>query len=261
MAKATKYKRLKGRRATRRKKNKMIGGAKESILIILSSDKMYPEFKPQIETLKKYMAHLSKIYTVDIAAISSKNDFSNYSDILDFKYKYVNSKKQISKLCDFISENKDTLNYNWFLRIRPEVEIIDFDTIDFTKLPKNAISARARSYIGPFRGKYSCSVGGEGVYHNIKDGCYYKKNKEKLIIDDNVFIFHRKIIDSGGFLQLSNDDETDPIYKDKYTQNEWFFTDILTKRGIDLNIIGINMKFTRDSRDQIILSGDVLNSL
>jgi len=239
--------------------NKSGGNYKESILIILSSDQMYPEFKPQIETLKKYIAHISKKYKVDIAAISSKDDFSNYSDILDFKYKYINTKKQVSKLCDFISENKDTLNYDWFFRTRPENEIVDFDTINFSKLPKNAVSARAREYIGPFMGKHSCSVGGEGKYIDIKE-CHYKKNKEKLVIDDCIIVFHKMIIDKGGFVPLSNDEEIEynNLKSNPVRQDEWFLTNMLVSRGIHLNIINIDMKFTRVSTGQILRSGPVV---
>jgi hypothetical protein len=226
------------------------GNHKESILIILSSDQMYPEFKPQIESLKKYIIHISKKYNVDIAAISSIDDFSNYSDILDFKYKYINKKKQVSKLCDFISENKDNLKYDWFFRTRPESEMVNFDTIDFTNLPKNAVSARAREYIGPFMGKHACSVGGEGEYINIK-ACHYKKDKEKLVIDDTI-VFHRMVIDNGGFIPLSNEKEAEYI-----RQDEWFLTNMLVSRGIDLNIIDIDVKFTRASRGQTRMSGPV----
>ena len=63
------------------------GSHKQSILIILSTNEMYPEFKPQTLTLKKYIEHLSTRYNVDLAGISSMDDFSNYEDTLAFKYK------------------------------------------------------------------------------------------------------------------------------------------------------------------------------
>jgi hypothetical protein len=244
-------KKYKKKRQSRKIIKKSIGGNKESILIILSSDEMYPEFKPQMENLKKYIEHLSKKYSVDLAGISSKDDFSNYSDILDFKYKYVNTKRQISKLCDFISENKETLKYDWFFRTRPESEMVDFDTIDFSNLPKNAVSARAREYLGPFRGKHACSVGGEGEYIHIKE-CKYKDNKEKLVIDDTI-VFHRTVIDKGAFAPLSPEKEADNI-----RQDEWLLTNMLVSRGIELNIIDIDVKFIRASRSQVRRSGPIV---
>ena len=108
--------------------------SKESILIILSSDKMNPIHIPNIRRLADYVSHLSKIYNVDIAVISSSDDFNNYANYLDFKYRYINNKKQLSKICDFISEHKNELQYDWYIKIRPEMELLDFTTIDFNKL-------------------------------------------------------------------------------------------------------------------------------
>jgi len=228
----------------------------ESILIILSTKEMYPEFKAQAETLRKYIEHLSKTYRVDLAGISSKDDFSNYSDVLDFKYKYINPKLQVSKMCDFISENRDTLKYDWYLKTRPEVEIIDFDTIDFKNLPKDAVSARAREYIGPYKGKYSCSVGGEGEgSHSIIKACFFNKENKKLLLDDIVYIFHKTVIEAGGFSEITQEEPPRP---DETGENEWYFTRILTTRSIKLNIVGIDMLFTRKSRGEVMYSGDIV---
>jgi hypothetical protein len=228
--------------------------SKESILIILSTNEMYPEFKPQVETLRKYIEHLSKTYRVDLAGISSKDDFSNYSDVLDFKYKYVNPKLQVSKMCDFVSENRDTLKYDWYLKTRPEVEMMDFDTIDFKNLPKDAVSARAREYTGPFQGKHSCSVGGEGSFSHIK-ACFFNKEQQKLSIDDNVYVFHKTTVDNGGFSQITEGELPRP---GEEGEHEWYFSRVLTARGINLNIIGIDMLFTRKSRGESIYSGNVV---
>jgi hypothetical protein len=229
---------------------------KESILIILSSNEMYPEFKPQVESLKKYMEHLSKTYMVDIAGISSKDDFSNYSDLLDFKYKYINPKLQMAKMCDFITENKDTLNYDWFLRTRPEEEMLDFDTINFESLPKDAVSARAREYAGPFTGKYSCSVGGEGSFKNIK-ACFYKTELEKLVLDSNDYVFHKTVVEKGGFAKITQEEKEWEKSTGMNNENEWFFDHIMVSRNIKKNITGINLKFTRKSRNQVWYSGDI----
>ena len=233
------------------------GSSKESILIILSTNEMYPEFKPQIETLRKYIDHLSKTYRVDLAGISSKDDFSNYADALDFKYKYINNKLQMSKICDFVSENRDTLKYDWYLRTRPDEEMMDFNTIDFQTLPKDAVSGRAREYSGPFKGKYSCSVGGEGSFSMVKE-CRFNEIQTNLILGSDVYVFHKTVIDSGGFSKLTQEEENWGPDGNRLRQDEWFFSHILTSRGIKLNIIGINTRFTRKSKGQVIYSGDVI---
>ena len=242
-------------------KTPMKGGSdkKGSVLIILSSDEMRDKFKPQVETLKKYIEHLSKTYTVDIAGISSKDDFSNYSDLLDFKYKYINPKLQMAKMCDFISDNKDTLNYDWFLRTRPGEELLDFDCINFESLPKDAVSARARVYAGPFTGNYSCSVGGEGNYKDTK-ACLYKPTLEQIVLNNDVYILHKTAIDNGAFSKLTNDEENWGEEANRNSQNEWFFSHTLTSRRIKLNILGINLRHTQKSIGRTIYSGNIENT-
>lgn len=226
---------------------KLNGGQhKESILIILLSNEMSPEFKPQITKLKEYVDHLSKRYNVDIAAISSNNDFNNYSDILKFKYTYINTKRQLSKICDFITEKKSILHYDWYVKIRPEIEILDYNMINFKTLPKDSVSARAREYRGPYKSKYSCSVGGEGSYKHIKE-CYYKNTTELIVLDDNLYVFHKNVIDRGGFTPV----------EDSNGQNEWLHSTLWTNRNIKLNPIGINMKFSRLKNNNIIYSGNI----
>ena len=234
------------------------GNHKQSILIIISTNEMYPEFKPQTVTLQKYIEHLSKTYNVHLAGISSKDDFSNYEDTLVFKYKYINPKLQMAKMCDFITENKDTLNYDWFLRTRPGEELLDFDCINFESLPKDAVSARAREYAGPFTGKYSCSVGGEGSFKNIK-ACIYKPTLEKIVLNSDLYAFHKSVIDKGGFSKLTKEEESWGTQYNKTTQSEWFFSHTLSSRGIKLNILDINTKFTRKSRNQFMYSGNIKN--
>ena len=223
---------------------------KESILIILSSNEMYPEFIPQITSLSKYMEHLSKMYNVEVAGISSKDDFNNYASILNFKYKYISDKPQLSKICAFISDNKSTLNYDWYVKIRPEIELLDYDTINFQNLPKDSISARAREYRGPQTNKHSCSVGGEGSVKNYKN-CVRNNEHKKLVLDDNIYIFHKNVIDKGGFEKL------DPANNVKQ-HHEWLHSDIWTARNIKLNKIGINTKFTRKKNNTLIYSGNVI---
>ena len=256
MRKRTKFTRRRRMRSRKIAKSLKGGSQKQSILIILSTNEMYPEFKPQTVTLKKYIEHLSKTYNVDLAGISSKDDFSNYEDTLVFKYKYVNAKAQVSKICDFISENRDKLNYDWYFRTRPEEELLDFDCINFETLPKDAVSARAREYAGPFTGKYSCSVGGEGSFKDIK-ACLYKPELEKLVLDSNDYVFHKTVVEKGGFAKITQEEKDWEKSTGRNNEDEWFFDNIMVSRNIKKNIIGINLRFTRKSRNQFWNSGDV----
>ena len=228
-----------------------IGGSKESILIILVSNEMYEEFIPKIDALSKYINHLSNKYNVDVAAISSKDDFSKYSTQLTFKYTHINTKPQLSKVCDFFLEYKSMLNYDWYVKIRPEIEILDYDTIDFSKLPKDSINARVRNYRGPYRNKHSCSVGGEGLYKSVK-ACFYSPHLELIKLDDSLYIFHKNVVDNGGFSPVD----------DNPTQTEEFHSMVWSSRNIPLNIISINIKFSRKkngSNSSPIHSGDIIN--
>ncbi len=222
--------------------------SKESILIILSSHEMNSAFIPQIRELANYIEHLSKTYTVDIAAISSNDDFNNYAEYLDFKYTYINSKKQLSKICDFISKYKHELQYDWYIKIRPEITILDFNTIDFNILDKNAIHARARVYKGPINEKYTCSVGGEGIYSHIKE-CVYSELAEYTELDDNIYVFNKNIIEKNAFSTL---DES----ANEKRQDEWFHSSTWSSRGVTLNVIGINVLHERNN--QKIYSGDMV---
>ena len=149
------------------------------------------------------------------------------------------------------------MNYEWYFRTRPEEELLDFDCINFDSLPKDAVSARAREYIGPFTGKYSCSVGGEGKFKDVKT-CFYKPELEKIILDDSTYIFHKTLIENGGFAKITegeNEQGRKATGKDK--EDEWFFNSIMVSRNIKKNIIGINLKFTRTIRNELRYSGDI----
>jgi len=200
------------------------------ILVILISNEMNNILLPNILNLKQYMDKLTdNINIVEYAGISSYDDFSNYENIIPFKYKMVCKQKQISKLNKFINDN--TLNYDWYIKIRPEVYL--FDQIDYTKLQSSAINGRARKYVGNKKVKYGLSVGGEGEWSHIKD-VIYSEEIENIELDDQLFIFDQYVIDSGAF-------ENNDLF-DYNIQNETTQTYLWNLKNIKLNVIGINMK-------------------
>ena len=197
------------------------------ILVIISSHKLNKVHSNNIKILKQYLIDLD----VDYCGISNENDFHNYEDIITFKYKIINTKKQMGKICDFISDYQ--LDYDFFMKCRPDVRLLE--SIDFFNLSKDAIHARARVYYGPIEIKYGMSVNGAGIWRNIGE-CYYFPEEKYIILDDMVYIFHKNIA-KNAFIKL----------KETAKENEWFHSKIFKERNIKLNVIGINLIFTKNN--------------
>jgi hypothetical protein len=169
----------------------------------------------------------------DYCGISGENDFDIYETIIHFKYKIINTKKQLSKICDFITEYKSELDYDWYMKIRPEIKLLD--NIDFHTLSDNAINARARVYNGPKKIEYGISVNGEGCWKNVGD-CHYADNEHNIVIDDMLYIFHNNIIQNNAFEIIPTSDNH---------EHEWVHTNLFNERKIRLNVIGINLCMTK----------------
>ena len=161
------------------------------------------------------------------------NDFYIYENIIQFKYKIINTNKQLSKMCDFITEYKSELDYDWYMKIRPEIKL--FDIIGFRMLSENAINARARVYNGPRKIEYGMSINGEGIWKNIGD-CHYADNEHNIVLDDALYIFHKNIVQNNGFEIVPT---SIPL------ENEWGHTHVFNERNIPLNVIGINLCITK----------------
>ena len=212
------------------------------ILIIISSHVFDIKWSDNIRILNDYLKQNNNI-EVDYCGISNQYDFNNYENIIQFKYKIINTKQQLSKICDFITDYKSELDYEWYMKIRPEIKL--FENINFDTLSKNAINARARVYNGPLKIKYGMSVNGNGSWKNIGD-CYYDDNEHDIILDDMIYIFHNNVRLNNAF------DKIDQIIT--HTQNEWTHTTIFTERKIILNVIGINLCITKNENN---FSGDI----
>jgi hypothetical protein len=216
------------------------------ILIIIVSNKMIDNLKENIFILNNYVKELSDENTIEYAGISSYNDFENYEDIINFKYKIISSKKQFNKICDFISDYIDYLDYDWYIKFRPEVKLLE--QINFNDLLITSINARARVYTGPKKIKYGGSTGGIGVWKNTKH-YYYNDEEKDIILDDHIYFFHHNIIKLGGFQRI------EPHCDDH--ESEWFHTKYWNLRNIPLNVIGINMVFTYEDGHSYGFSSDI----
>jgi hypothetical protein len=208
------------------------------LLIILCSHEFNIKWYENIKILNTI---LSKDLQIDYCGISNQDDFHHYESILQFKYKIINTKRQFSKICDFITEYKSQLDYDWYMKIRPDILLLE--PINFNLLSTTAINARARVYHGPSCIKYGMSVGGEGCWKHIKDN-YYSKHEHDIILDDMLFIFHHNVIQMNAF---------NKIKPETPTREEWKQTTIFNNRSIPLHVIGIHMINTKYN----VYSGDI----
>jgi hypothetical protein len=185
-----------------------------------------------INNIKIINDYLKKDNIVEYCGISNNDDFSNYESVISFKYKMINDKFQLSKICDFITEYKNDLDYDWYIKIRPDLRLLQ--NINFEILSDTGINARARVYNGPLQLMHGLSVSGEGFWKNILD-CHYNIYETEIVLDDMIFIFHHNVVLMDGFEKFEQDGR----------QHEWFHTNIWKSRNIHLNVIGINLEFTR----------------
>lgn len=199
------------------------------LLVIISSHECNPKWCSNMQILNDYMKALN--IDVEYCGISNKDDFSNYEPIITFKYKILNANRQFTKICDFISDKKAELDYDWYMKIRPDIKLLE--NINMEALSENAINARARVYNGPRSIRYGMSVNGPGKWGNIGQ-CKYAETEHDIILDDNLFIFHRNTIMAGAFEKIYP-----PL---RVREVEWTQTKVFTDRNIPLHVIGINLE-------------------
>ncbi len=217
------------------------------LLIIICSNELDIKWCNNIKILDDYIKE-NKDIQIDYCGISSNNDFHNYESIISFKFKIINSNKQLTKICDFITDYKSKLNYDWYIKIRPDMKLLE--NINFNILSKTAINARARLYKGPAKIKYGMSINGEGPWKNVGD-CHYDETEHDVIPDDMFFIFHNNVIQLNAFNKIPLCVHTKTFnvrkYKCFYTtkldcqEHEWFHAKIFNSRNIPLNVIGIHL--------------------
>jgi hypothetical protein len=198
------------------------------ILVIIVSNKMFDRFTDNIKNHYDSLRLMENVECVDFCGISSIDDFSVYESVITFKYKIINSVRGMSKICDFITKYKDELDYDWFVKSRPENKLLE--PIQFGLLLDNAINARARVYRGPKKIKYGCSVNGEGQWKDVGD-VFFDEEEKEIVLDEQIYVFHKNVINNGGF---------EPVEDDNTHQHEWFHNRIWLSRGISFNLIGIN---------------------
>jgi hypothetical protein len=213
------------------------------LLVIISSHEMVLENLQYITILNNLLKEDERVTSVDYCGISGKDDFHNFESVVEFKYKMISDKRQLSKICDFISQYKEELlqeKYDWYIKTRTDMKLMQ--SIPFEILSKDAINARARVYEGSRNIKYGRSVGGEGCWKHV-GCCSYNEEKEDVVLDDMLYIFHENVIRKGAFDVIT-------FYS---IEHEWIHTNVWKGRNIGLNVIGLNMSNMKHS----CVSGDI----
>lgn len=205
---------------------------------MIVGNEMNKNFLPNIVILRDYM----KEYDTDYAVISSSDDFANFEGTIPLKYKEVNTKRQVAKIFDFISKYKDQLNYDWYIRVRPDLKLLE--PVPLHKCDPSMINARARVYNGPRNIPHGLSSGGPGEWSWAKDYKYMDKEQD-IILDNMIFMFGKKAIDAGGFSEVTDP----PTYRD-----EWTLSNIWKEKNIPFNVVGINLEII-DSEGKVRDSG------
>lgn len=217
------------------------------VLIIIVSHDMKIHLASNVQSLVNLMNQLSTDIVIDYAGISSSNTFENYEMLLQFTYKIINCKKQLSKLCDFITKYKNDLDYDWYIKYRPEINLLE--QIDFNLLSQNSINCRMRNYTGPLHIPNGCVINGEGFWKNEEKACYFNEIELEKRMDDQIYIFHKNVINMGAFDIITSQDNNCHINSGNH-ENESFHTALFNKRGIKINPIGINVFFTFNGIDK-----------
>lgn len=202
------------------------------LLVIISNHIFKPEWCDNIKSIHNHIK-LDDI-EIDYCGISNQDDFNVFEHIITFKYKIINTKYQLSKICDFISLYKSQLNYDWFMKIRPDILLLD--NIQFNKLSDISINARARVYNGPSIIQYGMSINGKGCWENIGD-CSYDTYEHDIILDDALYIFHKNVVELNAFEIMKPHTQ---LYEREYDHKVKF-----NERNIKLNVIGINLCLTK----------------
>lgn len=197
------------------------------VLVCIVSHEMNSRDIPNIQILDKYTKESGN--TVEYAGISSKDDFSNFEDVIQFKYKFICLDRQLTKLCKFIDKFRSSFDYDWYIKTRPDIRLLQH--IDFSILNPEAINARTREYEGPKSIKYGISI----PHDRIQPRPFkYNLINKHLILDDQIYMFHHTVINKFNSSMIPSSIEI-----------EWDHTAYWNLLNIPLNIIGINVLFTK----------------
>lgn len=207
---------------------------KEKVLVILCGVSMNDcRNENNLKNLKLKIDKLRNNFEVEIACVSSNNDFGLYNRILNFNYTMVDKEKQYSKISNFIQKHGN--NWDIYIKVRPE--LFFHDDISLDNIRKNTVYARARKYSGPEHMFNGSVVGGPGDWECHGHEITYSEHEEYLYLDDHYYIFRKDVVDNGGFIHRN----------DGMPHSESYHTERWLEVGIELKIIGIDITYIQGS--------------
>ena len=187
--------------------------------------------------------------SLDFALVYTKDSpfLNKVRKTLSLKYLLKSNQRQLGKICEFIT--KDKLNYDWFIKTRPDIEHLQ--DIEFEELSNTCINSRVRTYVGPESVRYGHSVGGKGFFKKYRHKARYSEKLESLLPDDQFYIFSKNIVDRGIFKRLKSN--TSGV-----KQDEKFHRSIWEKRGASFKIIGIKLRLYKKGNKAFAESGHLI---
>ena len=187
--------------------------------------------KNHFEANHTFFLNTSGVECVDYCVITNPCDFLAFNWDIPFKYTVFNPKKQLNKICDFITEYSNELNYDWYIKTRSDLEL--HSSLDFNCMSDIAINARARVYEGPRQLKLSASCSLD-TYNPFGGKSFsYSKTESKCVLDDMIYVFSSKVIRLNAFNSL-------PGEYNHLRHHEWTHNQLWESRGVAKNIISID---------------------
>jgi hypothetical protein len=171
-------------------------------------------------------------YIVDVGGIFS--EFTNEMAVIkkdSLKYFIISPEQQLAKLKIFM-DTIDVSEYDWFIKIRPDLSCRAAVTLKLLDLKPGHMNARARLYEGPsIHIPYGYSVNTK-VYPPLPKSAELRQ----LILDDMFLFFDKEVA-----LKIKHRIALNLLQK-KERHTEWFHSEIYKSAGIGSNIIGLNVK-------------------
>lgn len=233
---------------------------KEKILLVFTNRSMENNWGSLASIRDKLINPLKKHYTLDIAVVTSIEYNNEYDNILGkAKYKILYEKPVISKMCKLL-ENINYDDYNWYIKIRPEITLLE--NIDINTIKKcciNSVNGRVRHYFGPYINmKNAVSIPNHQIRScqnsniNIKDwnrNDFKYKKEVSLAPCSLIYIFSNLVAKKFTDIDVKKIEGEnmshgvkDHLIREINGQHEGFHGAYFKYNNINYNIIGLNFK-------------------